>query len=112
MTDKELRRLKRPELLEILFYLQKEIESLKQENEVLKQRIESFIQHSNNSGDSENTDNPKNSVFVSDDFLKQITDTIKISVKECLSHSKEISETVPLCTEDVIVTENNSETEL
>lgn len=108
MTDKELRRLKRPELLEILFYLQKEIEGLKQENEVLKQRIETFANN------SENTDNPKNSVFDSDEFLKKITDAVKISVKECIDSSKEISDykTVPLRTEDVTVAENNSGTEL
>lgn len=37
MTEKELRHLKRAELLEILFYLQKENESLKAELETLKQ---------------------------------------------------------------------------
>ena len=37
MTEKELRHLKRAELLEILFYLQKENESLKAELEMLKQ---------------------------------------------------------------------------
>lgn len=36
MTDKELRRLKRTELLEILYYLQKENEELKAEIEKLK----------------------------------------------------------------------------
>lgn len=40
MTDKELRKLKRAELLEILFYLRKENDSLKQENTELKQRLE------------------------------------------------------------------------
>ena len=39
MTDKELRRLKRSELLEILFYLQKDNETLRQENEDLKQQM-------------------------------------------------------------------------
>ncbi|MBQ9110394.1 MAG: hypothetical protein IJY06_03365 [Oscillospiraceae bacterium] len=37
MTDKELRRLKRTELLEIVFYLQKELEDLRRENESLRQ---------------------------------------------------------------------------
>lgn len=36
MTDKELRRLKRAELLEILYYLQKENEELKAEIEKIK----------------------------------------------------------------------------
>ncbi len=39
MTDKELRKLKRADLLEILFYLQKENETLRQDNEALKQQI-------------------------------------------------------------------------
>lgn len=38
MTDKELRRLKRAELLEILYYLQKENEELKAEVERLKEQ--------------------------------------------------------------------------
>ena len=42
MTDKELRRLKRAELLEILFYLQKENDNLKQQNQELQQRIENI----------------------------------------------------------------------
>lgn len=40
MTDKELRKLKKPELLEILFYLQKEVETLKAENDKLSQRLD------------------------------------------------------------------------
>ncbi|MCM1506651.1 MAG: hypothetical protein NC177_05900 [Ruminococcus flavefaciens] len=40
MTDKELHKLKRPELLELLFYMRKEIDSLQEENENLKKRIE------------------------------------------------------------------------
>lgn len=42
MTDKEVRRLKRAELIEILFYLQKEIEELKQNNESLRRQLESL----------------------------------------------------------------------
>ena len=41
MTEKELRHLKRAELLEILFYLQKENESLRTELETLKQNSKS-----------------------------------------------------------------------
>ncbi len=40
MTDKELRKLKRPELLEIMYYLQKEVEELREENESLKNKLE------------------------------------------------------------------------
>ncbi|MBE6850766.1 MAG: hypothetical protein E7504_03360 [Ruminococcus sp.] len=42
MTDKELRKLKRSELLEILFYLQKEIEKIQQENENLRKQMDSI----------------------------------------------------------------------
>ncbi|MBE6862711.1 MAG: hypothetical protein E7497_07445 [Ruminococcus sp.] len=40
MTDKEMRKLKRPELLEIMYYLQKEVEELRTENESLKNKLE------------------------------------------------------------------------
>ncbi len=40
MTDKEIRKLKRADLLEILYYLQKEIEELTKENESLKAQLE------------------------------------------------------------------------
>ncbi|MBR6579981.1 MAG: hypothetical protein IKK66_01630 [Ruminococcus sp.] len=40
MTDKEIRKLKRADLLEILYYLQKEIEELNKENESLITQLE------------------------------------------------------------------------
>lgn len=40
MTDKELRKLKRLELLDLLFYMRKEIDELQEENERLKKQIE------------------------------------------------------------------------
>lgn len=42
MTDKELRKLKRTDLLEILYYLQKEIDELKEENAALKEKAAGF----------------------------------------------------------------------
>ncbi len=39
MTDKELKKLKRTDLLEMLFYMQKEMETLRQENENLRQQL-------------------------------------------------------------------------
>lgn len=42
MTDKELKKLKRSDLLEILLYLQKENDEIKNENESLKKQIENF----------------------------------------------------------------------
>lgn len=41
MTDKELRKLKRIELLELMYYLKEELEKVRQENETLKARLES-----------------------------------------------------------------------
>lgn len=40
MTDKELRKLKRKELLELMYYLQKELEDVKLENAKLHKRLE------------------------------------------------------------------------
>lgn len=40
MTDKEVKKLKRAELLELLFGMRKEIDRLLSENESLKQRTE------------------------------------------------------------------------
>lgn len=43
MTDQELRRLKRADLIEILYYLQKENDELREENEKLKSRIDAWL---------------------------------------------------------------------
>lgn len=40
MTDKELRRLRRKELLELLFYLRRELDEAKKENESLRRQLE------------------------------------------------------------------------
>lgn len=40
MTDKELHKLKRLELLDLLFYMRKEMDELQEENERLKKQIE------------------------------------------------------------------------
>lgn len=40
MTDRELRKLKRTELLELMYYLKEELENVKQENEILKGKLE------------------------------------------------------------------------
>lgn len=39
MTDKELRKLKKDELLEILFYMRTQLDDLKKENENLKNSL-------------------------------------------------------------------------
>ena len=43
MTDKELRRLKRADLIEILYYLKRENEELKAENEKLNLRLDALV---------------------------------------------------------------------
>ena len=43
MTDKELRGLKRTDLIEILYYLRRENDELQAENEKLNQRIDALL---------------------------------------------------------------------
>ncbi len=43
MTEKELRKLKRAELIEILYYMRTEIDELKAENEQLKSRLDQLV---------------------------------------------------------------------
>lgn len=64
MTDKELRKLKRADLLEILFYLRKEADALREENDSLRQQLENF-----QSG-------------FSDSDLVKITDAVKTAAEE------------------------------
>lgn len=71
MTDKEVRRLKRAELLEILFYLQKEVDNLKQENDHLRQQLDS-ISSANK---------------ISETDLTQVIAAVKEAVQEAM-HSK------------------------
>ncbi|MDE6833704.1 MAG: hypothetical protein K2J39_05595 [Ruminococcus sp.] len=40
MTDKELHKLKRSELLDLLYYIRKELDKLQEENESLKKQLE------------------------------------------------------------------------
>lgn len=40
MTDKELKKLGKSELLELLYFMRKEIDALKDENELLKHKLE------------------------------------------------------------------------
>jgi len=43
MTDKELKKLKRSELIEILYYMRREIDELREKNEKLELRIDRLI---------------------------------------------------------------------
>ncbi len=67
MTDKELRKLKKPELLEILFYLQKEVETLKAENDKLSQRLDNAAK-----------------IGLTDDDIQKITDAFKSTMGDTL----------------------------
>lgn len=66
MTDKELRRLKRSELLELMFYLREELDKLKEENESLKSRIDDL---SKAALESQNN--------LSDEFIKAVSDAVR-----------------------------------
>lgn len=71
MTEKELRKLKRSELLEIMYYLQKELDTVKTENESLKQRLEK----------AESGITPEN--------LEKIISAVKSAAEECFRGQSE-----------------------
>ena len=64
MTDKEIKKLKRADLLEILYYLQKEIEELTKENESLKKIMEN------------------QQLSLSENELKRITKAVKSATRD------------------------------
>ncbi len=74
MTDKELRRLKRSELLELMFYLREELDKLKEENESLKSRIDDL---SKAALESQNN--------LSDEFIKVVSDAVRNAAEEYFS---------------------------
>lgn len=78
MTDKELRKLKRSELLELMFYLREELDKLKEENENLKVRIDDLskaaIESKNN---------------LSDEFIKIISDAVKNAAENYFSEKNQ-----------------------
>lgn len=43
MTDKQVKKLKRSELIELLYYARKEIDRLQQENNQLKDRLDRLV---------------------------------------------------------------------
>lgn len=71
MTEKELRKLKRSDLLEIMYYLQKEIETLQTENESLRQQLE------NAEGG------------ISSENLEKIINAVKAAAEECFRGQSE-----------------------
>ncbi len=48
MTDKELKKLKRTELLELMLYLRRELDLVKQENETLRSQLNAHSQEQGN----------------------------------------------------------------
>ncbi len=73
MTDKEVRRLKRADLLEILFYLQKETDALRQENDNLRQQLASL----------------STTHRMADEDLEQVLGAVRKAVQEAVQHKTE-----------------------
>ena len=71
MTNKEVRKLKKPDLLEILYYLQQENEERKQENEKLRAQIDSFT----------------SGMSFPESELQKIKDAVTLAVKDAMNHS-------------------------
>ena len=69
MTDKEFRKLKRVELLEMLYYLQKENEDLRAENDALKQNVDDLTKSAMNA-----------KTVLSEESLQQIAKIVKHAV--------------------------------
>ncbi len=74
MTEKQVKRLKKAELLEILFYMRKEIDSLQEENAQLKEKLDKYSSGGN--------------VILSDANLETLSKTIEESVSRYLGQSK------------------------
>ncbi len=71
MTDKELKRLKRADLLEIMFYFRDEIDNLKKENESLKSRIDELSKAAMNA-----------KTEISDNSVIRIADAVRNIINE------------------------------
>lgn len=71
MTDKELKRLKRADLLEIMFYLRDEIDNLKKENESLQFRIDELSKAAMNA-----------KTEISDNSVSRIADAVRNIINE------------------------------
>lgn len=74
MTDKELRKLKRAELLEILFYLRKEFDELKAENAALTARIDELTKTSHRA-----------ELTFSEESREDLLKSIRSIVEDCLA---------------------------
>lgn len=83
MTDKELKKLKRSELLEILLFLQKEYDELKAENEVLAKKVALLEEKSLEASDS-----------LSDNDLEKVSVIINSSLNTGKVNTDEIAGTL------------------
>ncbi len=43
MTDKQLRKAKKTELIEMLYYMRKELDKVQEENALLRERLDKFV---------------------------------------------------------------------
>lgn len=78
MTDKELRKLKRAELLEIMFYLQEELSNVKQENESLRVRVDELTKAALNS-----------KTELSEDCMQEIIHAVKNATESCFVNGQQ-----------------------
>lgn len=69
MTNKEVKKLKKPDLLEILYYLRQENDELKQENEKLRSQIDSIT----------------SGMTLPETELEKIRDAVTLAVKDAMS---------------------------
>ena len=78
MTDKELRKLKRAELLEIMFYLQEELSNVKQENESLRVRVDELTKAALSS-----------KTELSEKCMQEIIHAVKNAAESCFANGQQ-----------------------
>lgn len=95
MTDKELRKLKRSELLELMYYMKKELDEVKEENEALRSQLNAHV-----AGQAD----------INKEILEAVLKTAKKVDALCKAENLEVSEEdEPLVSGDSEVEENISE---
>lgn len=83
MTDKELKKLKRGELLEILLFIQKEYDELKAENELLKEKLRQLEEKLDENSDS-----------LSENDLERVSEILNSSLSTGTVRADEITGTL------------------
>lgn len=94
MTDKELRKLKRSELLELMYYMKKELDEVKEENEALRSQLNAHV-----AGQAD----------INKEILEAVLKTAKKVDALCKAEDLGISEEEPVVSGDSGVDENISE---